>query len=67
MVTTEEFWKSIKEARIEELDDREGYVHLASIAEEEHMCEVAGILKDIAHEEETHAEILSHILDEMEE
>ncbi|MBQ0141856.1 MAG: hypothetical protein KBT06_03485 [Prevotellaceae bacterium] len=67
MVTTEEFWKSIKEAHVEELEDHKGYMHLASLANDEHMHDVAGILKDIAHEEETHAQILSHILDEMEE
>lgn len=47
----------------EELADHETYLQLAQKAYEQGFHCAAGILEDIAHDEETHAESLQHILE----
>lgn len=47
-----------------EFDDMSNYIRLAETAEREGFSHVAGILRDIAHEESQHANLIAHILQE---
>lgn len=47
----------------DELEDHEKYIELAKMAYEKGFDCAAGILEDIAHDEETHATAIKHILE----
>lgn len=53
--------KMLKDAHEDELKDVDKYCEMAEHFKEN--CRIKGILKDIAHEERTHALMIEHILD----
>lgn len=59
---TDELKQALEKEHTEELNGYKHYMELATKAEQEGHHEVCGVLKDIAHEEHTHAEALAHIL-----
>lgn len=60
---TEELKKKLMSHHTEEMNDITSYETLSKEAWNSGEHETAGILKDIAYEERTHADMLKHILD----
>lgn len=59
---TEEFKKKLIAKHTEEIADHAAYDTLSKEARMHGMHKTAGILEDIADEEHSHADLLSHIL-----
>lgn len=59
---TEQLRTKLLEHHKEELNDSNMYIELSEELEKEGMCKASGILKDIADEEEMHAQLIKHIL-----
>ena len=59
---TDAMRKKIEDYHKEEIADRDKYKALAEELRREGYDHCAGVMCDMAHEEETHAHMLSHIL-----
>lgn len=62
-MSKEEIYAKLKAEHESEIKDNMMYCTLSKEAEMNEMFEVSGILRDIAHEEKTHAKLLKQILD----
>lgn len=57
-------WKEQLEANLEEEDQGfHHYMKMAEEAEKDGCCHEAGVLRDMAHEEKTHARLIREIID----
>lgn len=61
----EELIALVKEHLANEGHDRESYWKMYEMAEKEGCYRIAGIFKDIAHEEKTHKHMLEYILQKL--
>lgn len=59
----DELFRQLKMLHKEEDADHQQYLELAEHAEKEEWFEIAGILRDIAHDERTHMIAIEHILE----
>lgn len=59
---TDQLLNKLKDRHKEELEDRTKYLELASELEKDGAGKAAGIIRDIADEEEIHAQLLEHVL-----
>lgn len=58
-------WKEMIQPHLsDESKDHDAYMAIAEQAEEEGCCHVAGVLRDIAHEEEMHHHLLEQMMHE---
>lgn len=46
----------------EEANDQHDYMAIADMADEDGCCHEAGVLRDIAHDEETHRHLIKEML-----
>lgn len=60
---TPELQKMIEDAHKEELADINKYMKMSDIAKDNGNYCICGILKDIVHDEKSHAKILEYILE----
>lgn len=57
-------WKDqLHQHLTEEQRDHDAYIQLADMAEEEGCCHEAGVLRDIAHEENTHHKLIAELME----
>lgn len=59
----EEIRAKIEEHHKEEMADHDAYLAMAVELEKDGQSHLAGVLRDIAHDEHTHAVALSHVLE----
>lgn len=60
----DELTKKIKAFHDEEVADHKKYIEMAELLTEHGHHDIAGIFKDIAHDEETHITLMKFILNE---
>ena len=58
-------WKEMLHSKLaEEGADHDAYLKIAELAEAEHCCHEAGVLRDIAHDEKTHHHLIKEMMGE---
>lgn len=65
-MSREEVIKTLKASHKEEMEDYKKYMDLAKMLNESDMHSISNIIRDIAHDEESHIRVLAKII-EMEE